>query len=111
MIACGTHAARPGQSPWPPGGRLVCRRHRCEIAARRPGLLSPSVEVPASTSAAISLTLCPAALPLPLLSSMTVSLMRHLGCSVTCSGQRGGAGRGSQSLHDQQQRDGAPQQG
>ena len=42
------------------------------------------MEVPASTSAAVSFTLCPAALPLPLLSSRMVSLTRHLGCSVTC---------------------------
>ena len=58
-------------------------RYRRVIDDSRPGLLSPSVVVPASTSAAVSFTLCPAALPLPLLSSMIVSCTRHLGCSDT----------------------------
>lgn len=123
-----------------------------EMAASLPGLDSPSTDVPASTSAAISFTcrrvgggqlyqhvvlavcsptsstgrvardetgiaklpvarrfgvccmpmlpvqvarpscrtLCPAALPLPVLSLSTVSLMRHSGCSDTYMAQHGG---------------------
>lgn len=47
--------------------------YREAIDDRRPGLDRPSVDVPASTSAAISFTLCPAALPLPLLPSWIVT--------------------------------------
>ena len=111
------------------------------MAASLPGLDSPSVDVPASTSAAISFTcrrgregtdanrslrgdaelhlvplalaispmpvelttrlprtlpcrtLCPAALPLPVLSLSTVSLMRHSGCSDTWQTVEEGGGK------------------
>ena len=54
------------------------------IAASLPGLDSPSVDVPRQHQRRHELTLCPGRLPLPLLSSSTVSFTRHSGCSVTC---------------------------
>lgn len=69
------------------------RDRRSQAASRTPcrhSIVCCMPMLPAQVAPPSCRTLCPAALPLPVLSLSTVSLMRHSGCSDTYMAQHGG---------------------